>query len=81
MLYKVYNYFVLKRTTIFLGKGQLAALERIARKEGVSTAELIRWAIERLRADYRESDLPKVPPEQLRARRGRPPKAQKGGKN
>jgi hypothetical protein len=72
---------VLKRTTVFLGRDQLVALERIARKEGVSTAELIRWAIERLRADYRESDLPKVPPEQLRARRGRPPKAQKGGKN
>jgi hypothetical protein len=72
---------VLKRTTIFLGKDQLAALERIARKEGVRVAELIRWAIERLRADYRESDLPKVPPEQLRAKRGRPPKAQKGGKH
>jgi hypothetical protein len=71
---------VLKRTTVFLGRDQLKALEGIARKEGVTTAELIRWAIERLRADYRESSLPRVPPEELRAKRGRPPKARKGEK-
>jgi Ribbon-helix-helix protein, copG family len=72
---------VLKRTTVFLGREQLKALDTIARKEGVSTAELIRWAIERLRADYRESDLPRVPPEHVRAKRGRPPKARKGEKS
>jgi hypothetical protein len=72
---------VLKRTTVFIGREQLKALEAIARKEGVTTAELIRWAIERLRADYRESPLPRVPPEELRAKRGRPPKARKGGKH
>ena len=71
---------MLKRTTVFIGRDQLKALESIARKEGVTTAELIRWAIERLRADYRESPLPKVPPEQIRAKRGRPPKARKGAK-
>ena len=68
----------MKRTTVFLGRDQLKALAGIARKEGVTTAELIRWAIERLRADYRESVLPRVPPKQLRAKRGRPPKARKG---
>ena len=69
---------VLKRTTIFLGKDQLEALERIARKESVSTAELIRWAVERFRADYRgPSPLPLVTPTDKRARRGRPRKAQK----
>ena len=41
------------RTTIFLGPEQLRSLEVIARKEGVSVAELIRWAIERYRADHR----------------------------
>jgi hypothetical protein len=71
---------VLRRTTVFLGHDQLKALGGIARKEGVTTAELIRWAIERLRADYRDSPLPRVPPVELRAKRGRPPKARKGAK-
>lgn len=70
---------MLKRTTIFLGQEQLTSMEAIAKREGVSVAELIRWAIERLRADYRDSKLPKVPPVALRAKRGRPSKRRKGG--
>jgi hypothetical protein len=71
---------MLKRTTIFLGEGQISSLDSIARKEGVSVAELIRWAIERYRADYRGSlAVPLVPPKEKRVRRGRHPK--KGGKS
>jgi metal-responsive CopG/Arc/MetJ family transcriptional regulator len=36
-----------KRTSIYLAEGQAAALDRIARAEGVSRAELIRELIDR----------------------------------
>jgi hypothetical protein len=72
---------MLKRTSVNLGKGQVKDLEDIARREGVAVAELIRWAVERFRADHRgKSRLPMVPPKSKRVRRGRPPKGQKGGK-
>jgi Ribbon-helix-helix protein, copG family len=70
----------MKRISVFLGGQQLKALERIAGKEGISVAELIRWAIERLRADNRSSSsLPLIPPKEKRSRRGRVPRQQKGG--
>lgn len=37
----------MKRTNIYLAEGQAAALDRVARAEGVSRAELIRELIDR----------------------------------
>jgi hypothetical protein len=37
----------MKRTNIYLDEGQAAALERIARTQGISRAELIRQLIDR----------------------------------
>lgn len=37
----------MKRTNIYLAEGQAAALDRIARAEGISRAELIRELIDR----------------------------------
>ena len=45
----------MKRTNIYLAEGQAAALDRVAKAEGVSRAELIRELIDRAIGGQRRS--------------------------
>jgi hypothetical protein len=47
----------MKRTNIYLAEGQAAALDRVARAEGVSRAELIRELIDRAIGGRSGADL------------------------
>ncbi len=47
----------MKRTNIYLAEGQAAALDRVAKAEGVSRAELIRELIDRAIGGQRGVDL------------------------
>ena len=47
----------MKRTNIYLGEGQAAALDRVAAAEGVSRAELIRGLIDRAIGGHPGADL------------------------
>lgn len=47
----------MKRTNIYLGEGQAAALDRVAEAEGVSRAELIRTLIDRAIGGHPGADL------------------------
>jgi hypothetical protein len=48
----------MKRTNIYLAEGQTGALDRIARAEGISRAELIRELIDRAIGGHPGADLP-----------------------
>jgi hypothetical protein len=45
----------MKRTNIYLGEDQTAALDRLAKQEGVSRAELIRQLLDRVLANADDS--------------------------
>jgi 3-methyladenine DNA glycosylase Mpg len=47
----------MKRTNIYLAEGQAAALDRVAKAEGVSRAELIRALIDRAISGHPGADL------------------------
>lgn len=48
----------MKRTTIFADEETLSALQRLAKEEGVSLAEIIRKALEAFLAQHRSSRPP-----------------------